>query len=66
MPLAYFGYALVRGKLEGRYAYPFMDAGHIGWAATATNGALIAAGFLIAGFALVWVDGRIATSQSSV
>ncbi len=65
LPLAYFAYALIRGTIEGRYAYPFMDAGNIGWAATAANGALIAAGFLLAGFALVWVDGRMAGSRTS-
>lgn len=65
LPLIYFAYALIRGKMEGSYAYPFMDPGHIGWAATAINGALMAAGFLLAAYALVWVDGRIATRQGS-
>jgi hypothetical protein len=64
LPLAYFPYALIRGALEGRYAYPFMDVGQIGWAATAANGAMIAAGFIVAGFALVWIDGRMATSRT--
>jgi hypothetical protein len=64
LPLAYFPYALIRGALEGRYAYPVMDVGQIGWAATAANGAMIAAGFIVAGFALVWIDGRMATSRT--
>lgn len=64
LPVVYFAYALIRGKMEGRYAYPFIDAGQIGWVATAANGALIAAGFLFAGFALVWVDGRMATGRA--
>ena len=64
LPLAYFPYALVRGAVEGRYAYPFIDAGQIGWVATTTNGAMIAAGFLVAGFLLVWLDGRMAKSRT--
>ncbi|MBA3677908.1 MAG: Pr6Pr family membrane protein [Sphingosinicella sp.] len=64
-PLLYFVYALIRGKLDGHYPYPFMDAGQIGWPATAANGAFIAAGFLLAGSALVWVDGQIAARRVS-
>ena len=36
----------------------FMDVGELGWVAAATNGVLIAARFLFAGFALVWLDGQ--------
>ncbi len=56
VPLLYFAYALVRGGFDGIYPYPFMDVSNIGWAATALNAALIAAGFVAAGFGLVWVD----------
>jgi hypothetical protein len=59
-PLAYFGYALVRGKAEGRYAYPFIDVASLGGAAVALNGLLIALGFVIAGLALVALDARMA------
>ena len=61
-PLAYFAYALARGSAEGRYAYPFIDLGSLGWAAVALNGLLIAAGFVIAGQALVAVDTAMARS----
>ena len=59
-PLAYLGYALARGGVEGRYAYPFIDLGQLGAAAVARNAALIAAGFVLAGWALVWLDRRLA------
>lgn len=55
-PLAYFGYALIRGAVGGPYPYPFMNVARIGWAATLTNAAIIAAGFLAAGWLLVGID----------
>ena len=55
-PLLYFAYALARGAADGIYPYAFMDVPRIGWAATALNAALIAAGFVAAGFGLVWCD----------
>lgn len=59
-PLVYFAYALARGATEGVYAYPFMDVSRIGWAATGVNAFAIAAGFLVAGYVVVWLDGRLA------
>lgn len=58
-PLGYLAYALARGAADATYPYPFIDVGRIGWAATAINAALIAAGFLVAGFGLVWFDRRL-------
>lgn len=55
-PLAYFAYALVRGHYEGRYPYPFIDVGKLGWLQTAINAGGIALGFILAGSALVWFD----------
>ena len=55
-PLAYFVYALVRGHYEGRYPYPFMDVGQLGPVQTAINAGGIAMAFILAGFALVWLD----------
>lgn len=57
-PLVYFIYALARGLHDGNYAYPFMNAERIGWAGVLTNGVLMAAAFMIAGYAMVWIDGR--------
>lgn len=55
-PLAYFAYATARGRADGIYPYPFMDAGRIGWTQTFLNAGGIAFAFLIAGLVLVWVD----------
>lgn len=55
-PLAYLTYALARGGGDGHYPYPFMDVGKIGWAATGINTAAIAAGFLLAGYLMLWLD----------
>lgn len=59
-PLAYFAYALIRAQLDGRYPYPFMDAGQIGWLQTGLNGIEVAAGFLLAGLLFVRLDHRLA------
>ena len=55
-PLAYLVYVLARGQLDGRYPYPFLDVGRLGWVQTALNVGGIALGFILAGFALVWID----------
>ncbi|QNM81928.1 Pr6Pr family membrane protein [Sphingomonas sabuli] len=58
-PLAYLGYALLRGSAEGRYAYPFIDVAKLGAAQVALNAVLIALGFAVAGLALVALDRRL-------
>ena len=55
-PLAYLGYALARGQLDGKYPYPFIDVGEIGWAQSALNSGGIAFGFIVTGLLLVWID----------
>ena len=55
-PLAYGAYALTRGAVDGKYAYPFIDVAQIGWLQAATNILLMALSFLAAGFAMVWLD----------
>ncbi|MBH1997737.1 MAG: Pr6Pr family membrane protein [Sphingomonadaceae bacterium] len=59
-PLAYLPYALVRGAIEGTYAYPFINVARLGIGAVMVNAVLIALGFLLAGYALVWLDRRMA------
>ncbi len=70
LPLVYFAYALARGGIEGRYAYPFMDVGNLGWPAVLSNAALMAAGFVVGGYGLVaftvWRAGRRGTLGSRV
>jgi hypothetical protein len=55
-PVAYFAYTLARGHFDGRYPYPFINVARIGWVQTALNAGGIALGFIIAGYALVWLD----------
>ncbi len=55
-PLGYFGYAVARGAVDNKYPYPFMNVAEIGWAKTATNAVLITLVFLVAGYALIWLD----------
>ena len=38
-PLAYFGYAVARGSIDGRYPYPFMDVAELGATQTMLNAA---------------------------
>jgi hypothetical protein len=64
-PLAYLAYALARGQTEGRYPYYFLNVGQIGWAATLGNAAAISAGFLITGYLIVWLDGRLGKAVSA-
>ncbi len=59
-PLAYLGYAMVRGVAEHRYPYPFIDVAKIGAAQTTINALMIAVAFVIVGLALVWLDRALA------
>ena len=56
-PLCYFAYIVLRGRLDHRYPYPFIDVEKLGWLQVALNGGGIALAFIFAGFALVWIDG---------
>jgi hypothetical protein len=55
-PLIYFAYALIRGQIDGRYPYPFMNVARLGWTQTAINAGGIAMAFILGGFLLVWID----------
>jgi len=55
-PLAYLVYALLRGRIEGRYAYPFIDVGANGWGTVGLTCAGIAVGFVVAGWVVVAID----------
>jgi hypothetical protein len=60
LPLIYFGYGLARGAADGVYPYPFMDLAKLGWTQTLVHALAMAVAFLAMGFALVWLDGRMA------
>ena len=55
-PGAYLIYALARGQIDHHYPYPFIDVGKLGWTQVALNAGGIALAFILAGFALVWID----------
>lgn len=55
-PVTYFIYVLGRGQIDHHYPYPFIDLSRLGWEQVALNAAGIAFGFILSGFALVWVD----------
>jgi hypothetical protein len=55
-PSFYFGYALLRGKSDGTYAYPFINVAKIGWSATARNAVAIAVCFIVASLILIGID----------
>ncbi len=56
-PIGYLVYALARGSVEDRYAYPFIDVGRFGWHAVGVNVVAISIGFLAVGLSWVWIDG---------
>ena len=55
-PIVYFAYVIARGQFDHRYPYPFIDVAKLGWLQVALNAGGIALAFILAGFALVWVD----------
>ena len=65
-PLAYFAYALMRGSIDGRYPYPFMNLDELGLARTLLNALGIAIGFVLAGWLMVAIGRsvrRVGASQ---
>lgn len=65
-PLIYFAYAMFRGALDGRYAYPFINAARLGWPHVVLNAALIAIGFFGVGEAFVYLDRRAGRRVAAV
>lgn len=60
-PAAYFGYVLLRGAATGRYPYPFLEAGSLGYVGGFADGIglLVAFVALSLGFVAVGrLDGR--------
>ncbi|BBF68956.1 Pr6Pr family membrane protein [Sphingomonas bisphenolicum] len=63
-PALYLPYALLRGMMEGSYAYPFINVTKFGVGQVAINAVLIAISFVAAGYVLVWIDRRFSASPS--
>lgn len=64
-PFVYLVYALTRAALDGKYPYPFMDVPKVGWLSTLTTVAIISVGYLVAGFALIWIGRLLGRSETT-
>lgn len=64
-PIAYLAYALARAAAGDGYAYPFIDPAGQGWSGVAVTVTGIALGFMGAGYALFWIDRKLATGGRS-
>ncbi len=58
-PVGYSLYALARGRLEGWYPYPFLDAKSLGYVEVAINSAVIGAFFALACLAMIALAKRL-------
>jgi hypothetical protein len=65
-PLAYFGYALLRGEWTGKYPYPFIDVLQLGWPRVLINACVIAVTYMAAGYLLVAADRGLVAKKPSV
>jgi hypothetical protein len=52
-PLAYLFYVVVRGSVDGRYPYPFIDVATLGCGRILLNSLMLLAAYLLAGLVLV-------------
>jgi hypothetical protein len=52
-PLGYLAYVFVRGSVDGRYPYPFIDVATLGYGRTILNSLMLLVAYLLAGLALV-------------
>jgi hypothetical protein len=64
-PLAYLVYSLIRGVQTGKYPYPFLDPGLVGWQQTMLSNLAIAVAFLVCSYTLVTLDHRLAPRPTS-
>jgi hypothetical protein len=64
-PLGYLLYAIARGLMTGKYAYPFLDVARLGWGWTGLNAFVMALAFMVAGYGIVWVDRKLGSRTSS-
>ena len=55
----------MRGQAEGTYAYPFIDVETLGWTSVIATSVAIALLFLLAGFALVFMDRMLGERRTS-
>lgn len=63
-PAAYGAWTLLHGALTSLYPYPFLSIKTEGGHQVATNMASMALFFLILGYVVRWIDGRLATMRA--
>jgi hypothetical protein len=63
-PASYLIYVTVRGSIDGRFPYPFIDIGRIGLERALLNSVAIGVGFILAGYLLVWLDQRLGSRHA--
>jgi len=59
-PLAYAGWTFLHGARTGWYPYPFIDVMKRGAGPVAITSIWMALGFLLLGYLIRWIDGRLA------
>jgi hypothetical protein len=60
-PLGYLGVTLLVGAATGRYPYPFVDVGLLGYGRVSLNAVMITLAFLILSYVLVAIDRAVST-----
>lgn len=64
-PLVYAGWTLIHGAATGWYPYPFIDVAKRGAETVAITSAWMALGFLLSGYVIRWIDGRLAEMRKA-
>ena len=64
-PLGYLFYVIVRGSIDGRYPYPFVDVASLGYGRVLLNSVMLLAAYLLAGIALVAVGRAMARRRGA-
>lgn len=59
-PLTYLGYTLLRGRYDGFYPYPFINAAQLGYPAALSNAAFLTVCTAVLGWLLIRLSRRLA------
>lgn len=63
-PAVYGAWTLLHGAISGWYPYPFLSVAKEGGERVAINMAWMALFFVVLGYAIRWIDGRLASRRS--
>jgi hypothetical protein len=64
-PLAYLFYVVVRGSVEGRYPYPFIDVSSLGYGRIILNSLMLLTAYVVAGLGLVALGRALARRRGA-